>query len=340
MKKLTVLLVIAAMICGSVVNAGEVIFIHGWNFLTPEETFKEPLEALEKIFPGEKISLHRWAAEDENFGKSLTGAEAEAVKLADKLSKMSVEERENITLVGHSLGGLITIRTMAQLKKSGLKIKQGIVMGAAIADNDPDIELAIQASKKPNISIYHREDYVLRHAYLLYKLYCRQRPYALGAHGYAKTCDLGQLFQIRAADLSDNETFAQYMAKLSSNHQLLGYLIVLKNNLFLANSAVRGKIDRSTAEGLIKVPLGSAGEIPVPRQLHKMLRAEVLDNCGNWQLIKFQSPPRKWKRITIPGYLFYAISDPRERVAGWTKNLPEARKAFAEVKKQISAGQR
>ena len=337
MKKF-LLLFLFMIFCG-LNAAGEVIFIHGWNFLTPEETFEEPLTALRKIFPGEKVSLHRWAAEDKDFGKTLADAETEAVKLAEKLKKLSPAERENVTLVGHSLGGLITIRTMAQLRRSGMRIRQGIVMGAAIPDDDPDIALAIRASVKPNVSIYHREDYVLRHAYLAYKLYCLQRAYALGAHGYSQVCDQGELFQIRAADLGGDETFTQYMAKLTGNHQLLGYLLVLEKNFAGVNAAEKGKIDRSTADNLIKVPLAYAGEIPVPRQLHKMLRAKVLDNCGNWQLVRFQSPPRRWKKIVIPGYLFYAISDPRERIAGWTRDEKEAQKAFAEVKAQILANQ-
>ena len=114
----------------------EVIFVYGWS---GDKRAPDARPALEKIFPGYRVTLWQWDAGGWNFPTVETAAEAEAVKLAEKLAKLPREQREKLILVGHSLGARIVIKAMARLSESELYIDRGIFLGAAIPDFHVDL---------------------------------------------------------------------------------------------------------------------------------------------------------------------------------------------------------
>lgn len=78
--------------------------------------------------------------------KSVKMAETASGDLYQKIANMSEKERKNLVLVGHSLGGRIVVRVLDKLNKNNMKIRQAILLGAAMDNNDPCIPSAVQAS--------------------------------------------------------------------------------------------------------------------------------------------------------------------------------------------------
>ena len=159
----------------------EVIYVPGWrNKGVPQN---ERLDSLKRIFPERSsISVEQWDSQGElhEFKDAVRRADEHAADLAKRIASLPAAKRENLVLVGHSLGGRIVIRTMALLGKKGISIRRGIFLGAAVPDNDPEIGLAIRASTCPNVNIYNRGDDALS---VFYKLAETRR--ALGAYGFA-----------------------------------------------------------------------------------------------------------------------------------------------------------
>ena len=78
--------------------------------------------------------------------KSVAMAEDTAENLYQDISKKSETERKKLILVGHSLGGRIVIRVLNKLNKKNMKIRQAVLLGAAIENNNSDIPGAVDAS--------------------------------------------------------------------------------------------------------------------------------------------------------------------------------------------------
>lgn len=100
--------------------------------------------------------------------------------LANRIAKATKIEQEGLFLIGHSLGANIVVKTLAQLNAKHIKINQAALLGAAIDNDDPNIEQACGAVLKPISSIFNPYD----HALMLYCL-CNIGHLALGSAGYS-----------------------------------------------------------------------------------------------------------------------------------------------------------
>jgi len=163
-------------------SASEIIYVPGWKNKGISQ--HEQLDLLKTIFHGgSSVSVSGWDSDGEiyQFDYVVRKADNYAAHLASEIASFPGAKQRNLVLVGHSLGGRIVIRTMALLQKKGISIRRGIFLGAAIPDDDPDIESAMKASICPNINIYNRQDTALR---LLFTLSEDLRN-ALGAYGCA-----------------------------------------------------------------------------------------------------------------------------------------------------------
>ena len=160
-------------------------FVHGMITVV-NDSFDKELEALRKTFPeAESVTLKKWNSPKMPIHKmatawniSLENSEKFALQLADEIQTLSVEQRDRLVLVGHSLGARIAVRTLARCAERGVKIRQLILAGAAIDNDDPDIAKAITASKQTVYNVVNPNDSLL----LLYKVGGEQRS-ALGT-GY------------------------------------------------------------------------------------------------------------------------------------------------------------
>ena len=78
--------------------------------------------------------------------KSVDLADKKADEIFQNICEMTAEEQKKLILVGHSLGGRIVVRVLSKLQQKNLKIRQAILLGAAMDNNDPGIPYAVQAT--------------------------------------------------------------------------------------------------------------------------------------------------------------------------------------------------
>lgn len=317
----------------------QIIFVHGWQSKSPDHALAK--RRLETIFPGYEVKVWEWDAHDKSFGKCRNRTYGEAYEIAHEITEMSEEKRKKLIIVGHSLGGMIAIRTMKHLAERNIKIERGIFLGSAIPDNDPAIALAITASLRNNINIYNPQDVVLRYIYGAFNLYKIQRVFALGAFGYAKICKKSELFQIQAAEYIDDYRMIANVNDARKNHFLTGYLDCLEKNIKSADNVLPGELDKSTAIDAIKVPdMLNGGKIVIPAPVRNFLRAETMDAHRQWLLVRFYCPERTIHikylfTKTIPAFGLYCVFDPRARLVGFTHKRADAIDAFENVKSQL-----
>lgn len=154
--------------------AAEVIFIPGWQ--SKEENIPEYQEWLTKIFPNDQTAVITWDAAH-RWSQAKLNAEANVLELAAAIKAKSVKERQNITLIGHSLGGYICCKIGQELAQDNIKIKEFILLGAAIGSADTAVEKFCAAADQIT-NVFSRDDNVLR-----FMFSNAERNYAIGFTG-------------------------------------------------------------------------------------------------------------------------------------------------------------
>ncbi len=162
-----------------------IIFIPG--FKTKEVPSEDYSKHIRELFSDSEIEVHKWESNWSvlDWSRTVKIADLSTEIIVEKIERMSVEKRHDLVLIGHSLGGRIAIRALAKLSENSMQIKRGIFLGAAIPDDDPDIEKALKATRLPCINISNREDYVLRNIYGMAgeEAFDSNLKCALGAYG-------------------------------------------------------------------------------------------------------------------------------------------------------------
>jgi len=133
-----------------VAAAGEVIFVPGW--LTEYPILSQYHNDLQTIYPGNRINIWRWES-CHTWKKSIKNADAAVPELVEYLSNLSEEERRSTTLIGHSLGGRIVVKTATILAQNQMRVQAVILLGSAI-DCNTSLALCAAASEEPVISIF------------------------------------------------------------------------------------------------------------------------------------------------------------------------------------------
>ena len=145
-------------------NADETWYVPGWRQASePDEL---AWNSFTSVFSATKTRFRKWDG-DQLWSVAVKNADAEAVKLADEIRKMSENRRAHLTLVGHSLGGRIIGRTLAKLSLDGVKIKRGILLAPAIPASDTDLEIMGLGSKEPMIVVVNPDDMTLKYVYAI-----------------------------------------------------------------------------------------------------------------------------------------------------------------------------
>ena len=140
----------------------EVIFVPGWQ--SKGYVSKLVKKEIKEIFSAKKVTIHKWKSEVK-WSEAKNNAEKEAELLCEKISKMSPDAQERLILIGHSLGARVVVRTAKHLKEKNIKVKQVILLGAAVNYDDQDFQACDKISIQPFINVYNRNDYVLKIAY-------------------------------------------------------------------------------------------------------------------------------------------------------------------------------
>lgn len=167
------------------------------GFLSGGQNQNFVLEKLRTVLPpGTQLEAIDWNDLPEsylkiaqNWDESLTKTDSIAEELFSRIQKMSPKERQKLVLIGHSLGGNISVKTLAKCGENGIQIRRMILLGAAIENDAPEIETAIHASLKKNYSFVNMNDAALE------TFRANEGKAALGT-GYAYSADLRNFQEI------------------------------------------------------------------------------------------------------------------------------------------------
>lgn len=225
MRRLAVLLLGVLLATASEAKS-EVWYVPGWLRCGGAE----PLawSALTNAFPGAKSVYYDWDG-NHGWGQSVTNADMAAELLAARLAALPESTRTNLTLVGHSLGGRIVVKTLARLAGEEHKVGQGIALAAAMPADDSALATSGAASVRPLLLLNNPKDCTLKYAYRAAR---GVHGPALGLVGPARTSVNAQVVSVPAEITRETEVAAVWgkveLFKKFAAHHAVFYLSELK----------------------------------------------------------------------------------------------------------------
>jgi hypothetical protein len=289
------------------VLAATVWFIPGW--LRTAEPHEGILECVSNAFPEASVEFKAWDGDNLVWPLSVDSADKESWRFAFEVAMMPPEARTNLTLVGHSLGGRITARVLARLAENGLKVKQAILMGAAIPANDPDLVKMGLATELPVLAVCNPKDHVLRYVYATVG---GEGSVAFGANGTPTPCT-NVVECVTPTNITSEVDiggiWAKKVIKDIANHHEKFYL-----------EYARRILGGEEPSGKVMVPQGFPGV--EGHVMDSEIWWTVLDSSGGWKLEKNK----------VTGHC--RIIDPDKLRKAWGRES-EMRAAFEKVKNQL-----
>ena len=289
------------------VLAATVWFIPGW--LRTAEPHEGIMECVSNAFPEASVEFKNWDGDNLVWPLSVDSADKESWRFAFEIAMMPPEVRTNLTLVGHSLGGRITARVLARLAENGLKVKQAILMGAAIPATDPDLVKMGLATELPVLAVCNPKDHVLRYVYATVG---GEGAVAFGANGTPTPCE-NVVECVTPTNITSEVDiggiWAKKVIKDIANHHEKFYL-----------EYARRILGGEEPSGKVMVPQGFPGV--EGHVMDSMVWWDVLDSSGGWKLEKNK----------VTGHC--RIIDPDKLRKAWGREA-EMRAAFEKVKQQI-----
>ena len=289
------------------VLATTVWFIPGW--LRTAEPHEGILECVSNAFPEASVEFKAWDGDNLVWPLSVDSADKESWRFAFEIAMMPPEARTNLTLVGHSLGGRITARVLARLAENGLKVKQAILMGAAIPATDPDLVKMGLATELPVLAVCNPKDHVLRYVYATVG---GEGAVAFGANGTPTPCT-NVVECVTPTNITSEVDiggiWAKKVIKDIANHHEKFYL-----------EYARRILGGEEPSGKVMVPQGFPGV--EGHVMDSEIWWTVLDSSGGWKLEKNK----------VTGHC--RIIDPDKLRKAWGREA-EMRSAFEKVKQQL-----
>ena len=289
------------------VLAATVWFIPGW--LRTAEPHEGILECVSNAFPEASVEFKAWDGDNLVWPLSVDSADKESWRFAFEVAMMPPEVRTNLTLVGHSLGGRITARVLARLAENGLKVKQAILMGAAIPATDPDLVKMGLATELPVLAVCNPKDHVLRYVYATVG---GEGAVAFGANGTPTPC-ANVVECVTPTNITSEVDiggiWAKKVIKDIANHHEKFYL-----------EYARRILGGEEPSGKVMVPQGFPG-----------VEGHVMDSEIWWTVL---DSSRGWKleKNKVTGHC--RIIDPDKLRKAWGREA-EMRSAFEKVKNQL-----
>ena len=288
--------------------AATVWFIPGW--LRTAEPREGILECVSNAFPEAGVEFRKWDGDNLVWPISVASADKEAWRFAFEIAMMPPDERANLTLVGHSLGGRIIARVLARLSEHGLKVRQAVLMGAAIPSDDPDLAKMGRATELPVLAVCNPKDHVLRYVYAMIG---GEDSVAFGANGALTPCEnvvecVTPTNLTREAKIDGSWAKSEMLRDIANHHEKF-YLEYARR--ILGGEEPSGKVmvpqDFPAVEGHV---------------MDSMVWWDVLDSAGGWKLEKNK----------VTGHC--RIIDPDKLRTAWGRES-EMRTAFEKVKQQL-----
>ena len=288
--------------------AATVWFLPGWH--RAEKPAEGVIECVERAFPEANVVFKSWDGDNALWPLAVDSADKESWRFAFEIATMPPEERANLTLVGHSLGGRITARVLARLSEHGMKVRQAVLMGAAIPSNDSDLAKMGLASELPVLAVCNPADHTLRYVYAMMG---GEGAVAFGANGTLAPCTnvveyVTPTNITREVDLGEKWAKATALKDIANHHEK-----------FYIDYA-RRVLDGEAPSGKVMVPQGFPGVDG--HVMDSMIWWDVLDSSGGWKLEK--------NKVTS----HCRIIDPEKLRTAWGREA-EMRAAFEKVKQQL-----
>ena len=295
--------------------------VHG--FQGQEQDFSKEFVILWQIYqlpPNTPCFTWRWPAPEAKFydirdkwKKALKDQRVASENLFQDIRRLPKEDQQRLILAGHSLGGGIVIHALAKCAKENIKIDHFVLMGAAIAYDDPDIALAMEATTRRSYSLANMSDYALG-AYRI-----MENTPALGT-GYAFMADETKLSELVFEGMEDSHAAADYLGNFLKCVERNQY----KYDGILVPQDWRHVSDTTSAEAE-KETQSMFKERGMPNGILTFaIPWRDVEEMDGWVLQKRNVIPQPYYRILSP--------DKRTMAWGWGKRMAVS---FAKVKAQL-----
>ena len=296
------------MIAEALMMATTVWYVPGW--MRTEKPREDVMTAMTNAFPDAKVEFKAWDGDRLVWPLAVESADKESWRFAFEAAMMPKEERENLVIVGHSLGGRITARILARLSEHGLKVRQASLMAAAIPNEDPDLVKMGGGSELPVLAVCNPDDITLRYVYTLAG---GEKAVAFGANGTLKQVDNVKEC-VMPKDITEQVKIDAGWGKVEAlkkvaNHCELFYIEYLRRIL-----------GGETA----------SGEVMVPQAL-PTVEGKVMDS-GFWWDTLAETNGWKLQRNKVTGH--GRIIDPGKVRKAWG-SVEEMAKSFVKVRGQV-----
>ena len=291
------------------IMAATVWFIPGW--LRSEAPSEDVMESVANAFPASRVEFKAWDGDNVVWPLSVDSADKESWRFAFEIAMMPQDGRESLTLVGHSLGGRIVARVLARLSENGMKVRQAVLMGAAIPSDDSDLAKMGRASILPVLAVCNPDDVTLRYVYAIAG---GEKGVAFGANGTLAPCE-NVVECVTPANLTNEVEIGGKWARVSALKAIANH-----HEKFYVEYA-RRILGGEEPSGNVMVPQGFPtveGHV-----MDSMIWWDVLDSCRGWKLEKNK----------MTGHC--RIIDSHKMRTAWGREA-EMRAAFEKVKLQLA----
>ena len=281
----------------------EVVFIPGWQTADVLPELYE--ERLKWIYPKAKIKTLFWKS-NASWDEAKKNADEFVPEVYRYVVNKAPKDRAEIIVVAHSLGGRIAIETAKNLARQKVRIKQFILLGAAV-DCDTDVNALSAASTGTNCNVFCLKDDTLG---LLYSN--AEKKLAAGFCGL---------------DQPPAERFEQYALASQPanglkfiNHTANMYFGELKRIAAGETEPYYPKYDYSGVNlGVLPVP----NEWFIPAGLAENMI--ILEEYAGWKLAKIRAGVTLFgKKYTCPVYI---IIDHHDRIRQYS-TIPDLKISF------------
>ena len=301
------------------VGAERIWFIPGWrHHKTPAGKY---MELFKEVFKKD-VYVYSWNASG-NWSEAKNEVSNEARRLARKIASCPRKQRNEMILIGHSLGARMIAEALQLLLDRNIRVKQVILLGGALPFNDSQLKNIEKLSIEKPINIFNREDGVLRTDFNI-----AEKTFACGCIGIGGQTQFQQ-YEVQSSS-KNQRTFSTEIND-HYNHLVQQYMETLKQVL-------NGEASKSTVPDFDKVNeiLANAGleKKKVKITMPKVLAFTIVERKEGWEY-GYYKLDIKYKKVIIDEQ-FYAIFDPFGRWVFNSSEKSEAEAKWLKIKDQLN----
>ena len=286
---------------------GEVWYVPGW--MRTSERDDLAYTSCTNVFKGAQCRFWGWDG-DRTWSKSVKNADEAAKRLADEIAATDASFRSTLVIVGHSLGGRIVARTLAELARRTVKIAQGVLLAPAISMEDGDLADMGLGCESPALVVVNPQDTVLKYCF---DVASGKGGSAFGMNG--SPVSLANVVEYSVPKTITEETnIDAFWGKSDTVKRVCNHLAT-----FYFTELARILDGAPSSDAQVRVPQGKVNlEWKV---IDARMWWRVVDTCGGWKL----------ERNIVTRH--FRIVSPERRRAAWGSEK-EMRRSFEKIRLQ------